>query len=202
MFNVHVNRRLNYFHRNDVNKLQNIAFVASRGGYLNHFEHKNLSIFHQRQGVMQARSHEDSAHLTQHPHPPSSRLVNANNFVAWVYLDFAEAVNHRFLSSLSSVWTWSIKWDLPINPNMCSYLTVGCLFPIKPPLSAVNTRPTVSETRAPARHYIHLLNALLTCTEYNKAIAIYGPPFILRTIQSSLYPHRNVPSCDHTWSMQ
>ncbi len=28
-------------------------------------------------------------------------------------------------SSLTAAWDWSKKWDLPINPSKCNYLTIG-----------------------------------------------------------------------------
>ncbi len=28
-------------------------------------------------------------------------------------------------SSLTVAWDWSKKWDLPINPAKCNYLTIG-----------------------------------------------------------------------------
>ncbi len=30
-------------------------------------------------------------------------------------------------SSLAAAWDWSKKWDLPINPSKCNYLTYGAL---------------------------------------------------------------------------
>ncbi len=28
-------------------------------------------------------------------------------------------------SSLTAAWDWPKKWDLPINPTKCNYLTIG-----------------------------------------------------------------------------
>ncbi len=31
--------------------------------------------------------------------------------------------------SLTVAWDWSKKWDLPINPTKCNYLTIGRKLP-------------------------------------------------------------------------
>ncbi len=33
--------------------------------------------------------------------------------------------NMNLHSSLTAAWDWSKKWDLPINPAKCIYLTIG-----------------------------------------------------------------------------
>ncbi len=33
--------------------------------------------------------------------------------------------NMSIYSSLTAAWEWSKKWDLPINPTKCNYLTIG-----------------------------------------------------------------------------
>ncbi len=35
-----------------------------------------------------------------------------------------EQIIHHIHSSLTAVWDWSKKWDLPINPTKCKYLTI------------------------------------------------------------------------------
>ncbi len=52
---------------------------------------------------------------------------------------FPRSQSSHLLSSLSSDWAWAGKWDLPINPNKCSCLTVGNLPPLFPPFSAADT---------------------------------------------------------------
>ncbi len=34
-------------------------------------------------------------------------------------------------SSLTIEWDWSNKWDLPINPSKCNYLTIGREVPLR-----------------------------------------------------------------------
>ncbi len=34
-------------------------------------------------------------------------------------------------SSLTAAWNWSKKWDLPINPTKCNYLTIGREVPLR-----------------------------------------------------------------------
>ncbi len=34
-------------------------------------------------------------------------------------------------SSLTAAWDWSKKWDLPINPTKCNYLTIGREVPLR-----------------------------------------------------------------------
>ncbi len=34
-------------------------------------------------------------------------------------------------SSLTATWDWSKKWDLPINPSKCNYLTIGREVPLR-----------------------------------------------------------------------
>ncbi len=33
--------------------------------------------------------------------------------------------------SLTAAWKWSKKWDLPINPTKCNYLTIGREVPLR-----------------------------------------------------------------------
>ncbi len=35
----------------------------------------------------------------------------------------SQSLNLR--SSLTAAWNWSKKWDQPINPTKCNYLTIG-----------------------------------------------------------------------------
>ncbi len=34
-------------------------------------------------------------------------------------------------SSLTAAWDWSKKWDLPLNPTKCNYLTIGREVPLR-----------------------------------------------------------------------
>ncbi len=33
--------------------------------------------------------------------------------------------------SLTAAWDWSKKWDLPVNPTICNYLTIGRKVPLR-----------------------------------------------------------------------
>ncbi len=39
--------------------------------------------------------------------------------------------NMNLHSSLTAAWDWSKKWDLPINPTKCNYLTIGREVPLR-----------------------------------------------------------------------
>ncbi len=57
---------------------------------------------------------------------------------------FPRSQSSRLLSSLSSARTWAGEWDLAINPNKCSCLTIGSLPPLSP-----RQLPTTKFTRSP-----------------------------------------------------
>ncbi len=56
-----------------------------------------------------------------------------------VKMVFLRSQSSHLLSSFSSAWAWAGKWDLPINPNKCSCLTVGSLPPLSPYFCAADT---------------------------------------------------------------
>ncbi len=42
-----------------------------------------------------------------------------------LFADNVKMVSRRSrISSLTAAWEWSNKWDLPINPTKCNYLTI------------------------------------------------------------------------------
>ncbi len=44
-----------------------------------------------------------------------------------------ETQNMNLQSSLTAAWDWSKKWDLPIKPAKCNYLTIGRNGPLRSP---------------------------------------------------------------------
>ncbi len=45
-------------------------------------------------------------------------------------------------SSLCNLWSWSVNWDLPINPTKCNYIAIGRATPLQ--LSLVTGSPGIS----------------------------------------------------------
>ncbi len=53
-----------------------------------------------------------------------------------LFMDDVKIVTRRSQSmnlrtSLTAAWDWSKKWDLPINPAKCNYLTIGREVPLR-----------------------------------------------------------------------
>ncbi len=53
-----------------------------------------------------------------------------------LFADYVNKVTRRTQSmnvhsSLTAGWDWSKKWDLPINPTKCNYLTIGREVPLR-----------------------------------------------------------------------
>ncbi len=70
---------------------------------------------------------------------PAALSDSAFLFADDVKMVYLRSQSSRLLSSLSSAWAWAEKWDLPINPNKYSCLTVGNLPPLSPSFSAADT---------------------------------------------------------------
>ncbi len=51
-------------------------------------------------------------------------------FVDHVKMGTRGTQNMNLNSSLTATWGWSKKWDLPINPAKCNYLTIGREVPL------------------------------------------------------------------------
>ncbi len=57
-------------------------------------------------------------------------------FIHAIHADEVKMVTRRtqnmnLRSSLTAAWDWSKKWDLPINPTKCNYLTIGREVPLR-----------------------------------------------------------------------
>ncbi len=52
-------------------------------------------------------------------------------FVDHVIMGTRGTQNMHLHSSLTAAWGWSKKWDLPINPAKCNYLTLGREVPLR-----------------------------------------------------------------------
>ncbi len=44
-------------------------------------------------------------------------------------------------SSLAAAWDWPKKWDLPINPSKCNYLTIGREVPLRLSIPPIGMAP-------------------------------------------------------------
>ncbi len=63
-------------------------------------------------------------------------LPNVLKALALLFADDVKMVTRRshsmnLHSSLAAAWDWSKKWDLPINPSKCNYLTIGREVPLR-----------------------------------------------------------------------
>ncbi len=97
-------------------------------------------------------------------------------------------------SSLTAAWDWSKKWDLPINPTKCNYLTIGREVPLR-----LSFLPDGSGTPIPVSTIVmdlgvqtdNMFSPSTQCTAAaNKArrlIFMIAPSKISRNRLSSLY---------------
>ncbi len=63
-------------------------------------------------------------------------LPDALETMTLLFADNVKMVTRRsqsmnLYSSLTATWDWSKKWELPINPSKCNYLTIGREVPLR-----------------------------------------------------------------------
>ncbi len=73
-------------------------------------------------------------------------LPDALETLTLLFADDVKMVTRRSQSmnlrnSLTAAWVWSKKWDLPINPTKCNYLTIGREVPLRLSFSPMGLAP-------------------------------------------------------------
>ncbi len=113
-------------------------------------------------------------------------MIQLSFFADDVKMVFPQFKSSHRLSSISSAWTWTEEWDLPINSNKCSCLTVGNLPPLSLsfPSHSIPPATCVSDPGVP-------LDTTFTSSvqcEYGKTVAIHEPPVFHGIIKDYAYP--------------